>query len=90
MNHKVNCEWGDWIIGDCSQTCGEGTRTNTRVPEIVAEHGGEECSGPSSIVESCQMQNCPGINTRSLAKFNPLMLHFNESIWLVKTYSIYY
>ena len=61
---KVNCQWGDWIIGDCSQTCGEGTRTNTRAPEILAEHGGEECNGPSSIAESCQLQNCTGTNTR--------------------------
>ena len=62
--HKVNCQWGDWIIGDCSQTCGEGTRTNTRAPKLVAEHGGEECNGPSSIAESCQLQNCTGTNAR--------------------------
>ena len=72
MNHKVNCEWGDWIIGDCSQTCGEGTRTNTRAPKIVAEHGGEGCTGPRSITESCQLQNCAGKSTRSPAELNPL------------------
>ena len=63
IDHIVNCEWGDWIIGDCSQTCGEGTRINTREPKIVAEHGGVECIGPSSIAESCQLQTCAGTNT---------------------------
>ena len=60
MNHKVNCEWGDWIIGDCSQTCGGGNRTDVRTEKNSATHGGEQCTGPTSITESCNVQECPG------------------------------
>ena len=60
--HKVHCEWGDWIVGECSQSCGGGTRTNTREPKVLAEHGGEECHGPASMDENCNVQNCQGMN----------------------------
>ena len=66
---KVNCEWGDWNIGDCSKTCGEGTRTNTRVPDILAEHGGVECDGEASIEEECNIQNCPSTSSLFLDWF---------------------
>ena len=57
---KVHCEWNDWIIGDCSETCGGGSRTNTRTQKVSAEHGGDECNGPTSVDESCNVQECPG------------------------------
>ena len=59
-NHEVNCEWNDWTIGDCSLTCGGGTRTKTRVPKVLAEHGGEACKGPTTTEERCNEQNCTG------------------------------
>ena len=68
MNHEVPCEWGDWIVGDCSQSCGGGTRTRTRAVKVSAQHGGEECNGPTSIDESCNVQNCQVIK-----------IHFNPS-----------
>ena len=68
MNHEVPCEWGDWIVGDCSQSCGGGTRTRTREVKVSAQYGGEECNGPTSIDESCNLQNCQGIK-----------IHFNPS-----------
>ena len=55
----VNCEWRDWKIGECSQTCGGGTRANIRDHDIEAAFGGMECSGPASITESCNIQECP-------------------------------
>ena len=61
--HPVNCEWGDWIIGDCSKTCGVGTRYKTRTPKVSAEHGGKECNGSTSAKEDCNFKTCPGITT---------------------------
>ena len=55
----VHCEWNAWVQGECSQTCGGGVRTNTRTENVEAKHGGEECSGPSSLEESCNTQECP-------------------------------
>ena len=52
--------WGNWTIGNCNQTCGGGYRTDTRVPKVDGEHGGEECTGHSSVIESCNVQECPG------------------------------
>ena len=35
-------------------------RTNTRTEKVSAEHGGEECPGPASVDESCNVHECPG------------------------------
>ena len=56
---KVNCEWNDWVIGECSKTCGGGEQTETRTEKISAKHGGDECPGPASMVVSCNEQECP-------------------------------
>ena len=58
------CEWDDWIIGDCSVTCGGGIRTNIR-PSKDSGHG-PECEGPLSIIQSCNVDNCPGMCDISL------------------------
>ena len=63
--HSVHCEWDDWIIGECSRTCAGGWRIKTRTAKIVAEHGGEECTGSSSVEESCNLQNCPSMKNYS-------------------------
>ena len=56
------------MIGECSRSCGTGTRTNNRT-KLVEEANGGTCSGqPSEIVE-CNTQPCPGIN-----KFHYLLL----------------
>ena len=56
----AHCEWNDWIIGDCSQSCGGGNRTNIRTEKVAAEHGSDECEGDESVQESCNVQECPG------------------------------
>ena len=55
------CIWHDWQEGECSKSCGGGTRTNTRKPSIDAKHGGDDCPGSSIVTESCNVQECPGI-----------------------------
>ena len=58
----VDCEWDEWKTGECDEPCGGGMRTNTRIPKVDAQHGGEECTGSSSITESCNQHECPGIH----------------------------
>ena len=59
--YLVDCEWENWVIGECDKKCGGGVRTNTRAEKQGAQHGGEECTGPASIEEKCNIQKCPGI-----------------------------
>ena len=58
----MNCRWGEWKIGRCSQTCGEGgRRTISRKVEVEAKFGGQICRGPSTLEESCnEWRKCPG------------------------------
>ena len=61
LNHGVvDCEWDDWMIGECDKDCGGGMRTNIRAVKSPADHGGKECTGASSVDESCNVQECPG------------------------------
>ena len=57
----MDCEWAEWEIGECNEDCGGGTRTNVRTPKVKAANGGTECQGSSNITESCNIQECPGI-----------------------------
>ena len=54
----VHCEWDEWILGECSATCGAGTRTNTRV-KLVEESNGGTCDGQTIEIEECQVSECP-------------------------------
>ena len=55
----MDCKWTDWQIGQCSVTCGGGTRTNTR-SKSVEENNGGKCTGDSTAQENCNDQSCPG------------------------------
>ena len=63
----VNCEWGAWTNGSCSETCGTGELIKTRTKTIVEAHGGA-CSGQSDETVSCYMSHCPS-NTFSNFEF---------------------
>ena len=54
----INCEWGEWVIRECSRTCGTGTRSKART-KLVEESNGGTCNGPSSTFEVCNTQECP-------------------------------
>ena len=64
----IHCEWDQWLVGECSETCGTGTRTNTRTKLVVEEHGGT-CTGEPYEIEECNTQECPGMNTRPFLAF---------------------
>ena len=53
---KVDCEggWNDW--GDCSKTCGGGTRTRTWNKTIEPRNNGAAC--PATQSQSCNTQSC--------------------------------
>ena len=55
----IHCKWGDWVIGECSETCGNGRRNNSRIKLVVEDHGGN-CTGHSFHMEDCNTQKCPG------------------------------
>ena len=61
----IDCEWNEWQIGECSKTCGGGTRSNNRTKKVEEMHGGI-CEGESAVSESCLTQDCPG----SISGFN--------------------
>jgi hypothetical protein len=53
---KVDCEggWNNW--GNCSKTCGGGTRTRTWNTTIEPRHGGKAC--PATQSQNCNTQSC--------------------------------
>lgn len=58
----VHCEWGEPVIGECSVTCGEGMRIDTRVKLIEADFGGDDCNGEAFVQEYCHAGDCPPAN----------------------------
>ena len=46
-------------MGECSKTCGRGTRLNTRTKKVEEVNGGI-CEGESTISDSCNTEDCPG------------------------------
>ena len=65
----VDCEWGDWVEGDCSATCGTGQQTNTRTKLVEEAHGGK-CTGGFTNVTSCLVAECPGMYLSSIFNKN--------------------
>ena len=61
----VHCEWNGWDVGQCSVSCGYGTRHNTRTKRVHEKNGGS-CSGSSSETVSCFERECPGMHIRNI------------------------
>ena len=56
----IHCMWGEWELGECSEECGDGQRTDTRVKLVEEQYRGT-CSGQPSRIETCKIKECPGI-----------------------------
>ena len=54
----VHCEWNDWQLGECSKTCGGGTRINSRTKKTEEANGGI-CEGEAIMQDVCNTQACP-------------------------------
>ena len=53
-----DCTWADWSTwSQCSKTCGQGTRSKSRV-KTVTEIGGGSCSGQPNETEQCNEKSC--------------------------------
>merc|ERR1712020_514836 len=57
----IHCVWNDWVSGECSATCGVGSKVNTRT-KLVEEANGGSCTGQFTETEECNLQECPGSN----------------------------
>jgi len=54
----VDCQVSDWMVQECSATCGGGTRLKARSVLIHPQAGGMECP-PLYARENCNEDDCP-------------------------------
>lgn len=60
--YAVDCIWGEWVIGECSNECGGGHQLDFRI-EIQEElFGGKPCEGEGIRMLECNTHNCPSKN----------------------------
>ena len=57
----VDCEWGNWTIGECPVTCGGGIQIDTREKTQEELFGGVPCAGEATAEIECNNDPCPGI-----------------------------
>lgn len=56
----VHGNWGSWVAGTCSRTCGNGQRARTRqCNNPVPANGGNQCQGSNTDQISCNEGLCP-------------------------------
>ena len=63
-NQEIHCDWSDYEVTSCSQTCGDGTLTKTRTKLIEEnEYGFCDMEGEVGTVqtfqETCNVMTCP-------------------------------
>ena len=56
----IDCKWGDWNEGECSVSCGNGTRNITRSKTVIEQYGGSCNDKNGSRTETCKVIECPG------------------------------
>ena len=57
----MDCEWSEWSIGECSLSCGGGTRIDTRDKVVEEDHGGSCDPMGNQREEPCNTEDCPRI-----------------------------
>ena len=55
-------------MGDCSTTCGDGTRTKTRSKTVTEQYNGR-CEGSPSVNENCNERPCPSMLLNQLLNY---------------------
>ena len=57
----IDCKWNEFTpIGDCTKSCGGGTRLSFRDRSQIAFNGGQECEGDNHEHLPCNVQPCQG------------------------------
>ena len=72
---SVDCVWTEFDYTECSNPCGPGTREGNRSILIPAQHGGQECTGPTEVTEDCNSEPEAG-RSPSLKKLNTITIIF--------------
>ena len=54
----MDCEWGDWVAGECSTTCGPGVQIDAR-QKVQEELYGGTCEGNATKETDCSKEECP-------------------------------
>ena len=59
----MNGNWGEWTkFGACSETCGTGSQTHSRICNNPSPGvGGAACSGDETEENPCNITDCPGL-----------------------------
>lgn len=67
INFQVDGGFTQWTsFGECSKTCGIGSKTRTRsCTNPSPKHGGEECEGMSKHNVKCRVKKCAGKHVNS-------------------------
>eukprot|EP00929_Paragymnodinium_shiwhaense_P118522 TRINITY_DN90434_c0_g1_i1.p1 TRINITY_DN90434_c0_g1~~TRINITY_DN90434_c0_g1_i1.p1 ORF type:complete len:1555 (-),score=394.78 TRINITY_DN90434_c0_g1_i1:60-4724(-) len=55
----VDCVLTDWVVGECSATCGVGQRTKSRDIKVAPTHRGKPCEESLRETEPCNVKACP-------------------------------
>ena len=70
----VDCEWGEWAIGECSVTCGGGIQIDVRSTSQEELFGGNTCYGDATRQMECNTNACPGITFINEICTNPFLI----------------
>ena len=73
-----------WVnVGECSVTCGGGRQYQRRnCTNPMPAHGGDNCTGNTSRTISCNVEPCPGIQTKELVlRWFIKILHIAAKLW---------
>jgi len=75
----VHCkgDWGDW--GDCSKTCGGGTKTRNWITTTKPKNNGTACPDPSTQSQSCNTQSCQTCKAKTWSDRSICSQIYNQS-----------
>ncbi|XP_057304909.1 hemicentin-1-like isoform X3 [Hydractinia symbiolongicarpus] len=59
---KVDGQWGPWLSGQCSQTCGTGRMTRSRYcNNPTPRNCRSDCTGTHTTIVDCYLRSCPDL-----------------------------